>query len=379
MIAGRENRKGQPLIFLALVLVTWIGVRTSSFQTPWSSAQADELPVRGGAHTGETGISTPQDTQPVQTLPPAGSFGARNNSSTNRWPHRAGETIHDLSAPARQVLIAAVVRSDTPADIQPPETLAPQEIQAHGFQANATVAPSRQGAAPDAREYPNGTVASEIDRWRMDGWLLLRGGRFKGTSGGQQAPSYGASQLGAVLTFRFVPRSPRMPSAYLRVSDALIDRGESEAALGLSLRPLPRIPLTAHAELRATRRPGGTELRPAALVSGGFERDALPLRLGVRGYAAAGYVGGDFATAFIDAQAAVEAEVVRFDLGALRVGAGSWGGAQRGSARVDVGPTASLKMKVGDAPVRLSLDYRQRIAGDAAPASGAALTLSTGF
>jgi len=62
------------------------------------------------------------------------------------------------------------------------------------------------------------------------------------------------------------------------------------------------------------------------------------------------------------------------------VGGGVWGGAQKGAARLDIGPSATMTIGLGEsAAARLGLDWRFRVAGDAAPASGPALTLSAGF
>ncbi len=98
-----------------------------------------------------------------------------------------------------------------------------------------------------------------------------------------------------------------------------------------------------------------------------------------RGYAQAGYVGGEFATAFADGSLVVESVAKRFEHGALALGLGAWGGAQEATERLDAGPTASMDLRVGGGTVRLAADYRFRIAGDAKPSSGAALTLSSSF
>ncbi|MEP7223149.1 MAG: hypothetical protein ABI673_10855 [Novosphingobium sp.] len=59
---------------------------------------------------------------------------------------------------------------------------------------------------------------------------------------------------------------------------------------------------------------------------------------------------------------------------------GRRGGAQRGASRVDVGPSAGIVLRLGDAAAaRLAMDWRFRVAGHAAPASGPAVTLSAGF
>ncbi|WP_155805917.1 hypothetical protein [Erythrobacter litoralis] len=64
---------------------------------------------------------------------------------------------------------------------------------------------------------------------------------------------------------------------------------------------------------------------------------------------------------------------------ALQVGAGVWGGAQEGASRLDVGPTVAADLTVAKVPLRLSLDYHKRVAGNAQPGNGVALTLSSGF
>ncbi|MBS0285465.1 MAG: hypothetical protein JSS15_13700, partial [Proteobacteria bacterium] len=57
---------------------------------------------------------------------------------------------------------------------------------------------------------------------------------------------------------------------------------------------------------------------------------------------------------------------------------GAWGGAQRGAARLDVGPAAGVAVPAA-MPLRISLEWRQRIAGDARPGSGPALSIGADF
>ena len=182
-----------------------------------------------------------------------------------------------------------------------------------------------------------------------------------------------------MLRYRLAPASTHRPSAYIRATKALADGGEADLALGLGARPLARIPVSAQAEMRLTRQGGKTELRPAAFVVTEFAPVQLPHGIRAETYGQAGYVGGSFKTAFADGQVRADKAVTRFDLGALRAGAGIWGGAQKGASRLDIGPTASVEMQLGKVPARIMLDYRMRVAGDAVPGSGVALTLATGF
>ena len=221
----------------------------------------------------------------------------------------------------------------------------------------------------------------ETRRWSTDGWLLLRRDMAQGLSGPFVAgrPSYGRSQAGAVVRYSLAPSSPLRPLAYLRASTALAGAREQEVAAGFSVRPLPGVPLRVAAEARVGETDRGARLRPAAYAV--TELPPLELPLGARAevYLQGGYVGGEFATAFVDGQARIERPLGRLGETELSAGAGAWGGAQKGAARLDIGPSAALTFRLGEGRGRVAADYRLRVAGEAAPASGPALTLSAGF
>ena len=65
--------------------------------------------------------------------------------------------------------------------------------------------------------------------------------------------------------------------------------------------------------------------------------------------------------------------------GGLELGAGLWAAGQDETHRLDLGPSLSVPLAIADRQVRLQLDWRQRVAGNAGPGSGPALTLATGF
>ena len=62
--------------------------------------------------------------------------------------------------------------------------------------------------------------------------------------------------------------------------------------------------------------------------------------------------------------------------GRFSAGFGVWGGYQPGLYRVDAGPRISMRVRDN---ISVHLDWRQRLAGDAAPGSGPALTLAADF
>lgn len=216
-------------------------------------------------------------------------------------------------------------------------------------------------------------------RWSGDAWLVWRPGSRPFAPLGPITPGYGGSQAGALLRYDLAPALRSRPAAYVRAVGALGSVREQDLAVGMEARPIAGLPLAAHTELRVSRRQGGTTLRPAAFVSGGIDNASLAAGVSARGYAQAGYIGGRDATAFADGSLIAERPVWRDRDAVLTAGAGTWGGAQRGAGRLDFGPTASLRFRLGEAHARLSADYRLRVAGRAEPASGAALTLSAGF
>ena len=197
-------------------------------------------------------------------------------------------------------------------------------------------------------------------------------------------PIYGASQAGAVLQYRLAPASPRDPRLYTRAYRALVRWGESELALGASARPLGRVPLRLAGEVRYTDGAFSDTFRPAAYVVSELAPVPLPYGARLEAYGQAGWVGGPDPTGFADGQASVTGELRKVagltdNAVRLSLGAAAWGGAQKDAQRIDIGPTLRLDMTVGDVPARLSIDWRERVGGDAAPDSGLAATLSTRF
>ena len=141
-----------------------------------------------------------------------------------------------------------------------------------------------------------------------------------------------------------------------------------------------KVPVAVLGEARLQQDMTGTRLRPAVAVVSELPPLALPLGMTGEVYGQAGWVGGRGATPFYDVQGVADRSVAHPWRGAdLRLGAGAWSGGQNGAVRLDIGPRASLRVRVRGVPVRVSADWRFRVAGRAAPGSGPAVTLSTGF
>lgn len=203
----------------------------------------------------------------------------------------------------------------------------------------------------------------------------------KASSSGLSAPGgqYGGSQSGFVVTWDIDP--PRAGQDISRI--ALLARGaiahgdttEREIATGVRWRPMPRIPVSLSVERRF--RPARGDVHAAYLVGG--TSLALPRAFRLESYAQAGIVSGPAAGPFFDFSARADRAVVQQAAGTSRAGAGLWGGGQSSVFRIDVGPTVRTDIAIAKTNLRLSADWRFRIAGKATPASGPALTLSTSF
>lgn len=357
---------------LGAVLALWIGVRLFLWQTPFPLA----LPPLAGQAPG-----TPLSARPSAAVVVAPIAPIRGPTQSAAMTIVAPAPV--LAAPAPFTLFdpAALASRGKPIDESAAHqlmwlaALGPSGTQSLSYtpQVRPAAAPFEPAAVPAPRSPATG-------RWSFSGWLFLREGSGGAAQiGGPGAPSYGASQAGGVLRYRLAAPGDLAPTAYVRATTALARSDDRELAAGLSVRPIARIPVSVMAEARLRDRAGGVVVRPAIMAVSEFPPVQLPRGLQAEAYLQAGQVGSPDATAFADGQMRVTRDLGWIGQGAVRIGAGTWGGAQRGAARLDMGPTAHLDVPLGNASARLALDYRVRVAGDAAPESGLSLTLSTGF
>ncbi|MFM7377080.1 MAG: hypothetical protein ACKO1O_02945 [Erythrobacter sp.] len=391
--------RGGPLVMLVLLIAGWCGARAMWWEDPFATPPA-------------AAAAAPATRAPVPAaapLPPyslaAVSWGeapidlarARVLLFTEMQMLAAADAI--ALARLRTATLPPVprpslpVRARVPVATQATETArlpalggSPQWRMAAG---DGGGAPDRRGesGAPSAPFLPPGLplpVAAPPGRWSLDGWTFWRQGSSAAPVSQGRVPVYGASQTGAVLQYRLAPSSGHDPRLYARAYRALVTRGENEIAAGASLRPLARVPVRVAGEVRYTDAAFFSAFRPAAYAV--TELPPLRLPFGAEGelYAQGGWVGRPGATPFADAQASVTRAVpvvARFTDERLRLslGAGAWGGAQKDTQRADIGPTLRLDTRLGKVPTRIAVDWRLRVAGDAAPGSGVAVTVSAGF
>ena len=229
--------------------------------------------------------------------------------------------------------------------------------------ARSTVTAPMQTTAP-------AIVAARIDRIQFTMWAMLRDTRtltaapHSLASGG----TLGASQAGARLVYNFSP----MISAVVRTGSEVGRRG-GEVAGGVRVRPLRAIPLWITAERRqAIGQYGGGRNAFAFFAEGGLYDRPMPWGFRLDGYAQGGVVGLSSRDLFADGGLTFSRPLYREFSG----GFGVWGGIQPGIYRVDAGPRLSMKVRRN---MRVHLDYRLRLAGNAEPGSGPVVTLAGDF
>jgi len=216
-----------------------------------------------------------------------------------------------------------------------------------------------------------GAAVARRSRWSGDVWLLLRGGRMGGAGFG--AGQLGGSQAGVRIAYAL--GHGRRVALVGRLDTPLRGKGR-EAAFGVEWRPA-RLPVRLVAEERVPL--DGGKAAPAIGTIAGL--DPTPIAAGFRleAYGQAGALDRGGVQGFADGAARMTHALGRLGPFAIDLGAGAWGGAQRGAARLDLGPTLGFGFRLGRLPARLTIDWRQRAAGHARPGSGLAVSLGSDF
>jgi hypothetical protein len=204
------------------------------------------------------------------------------------------------------------------------------------------------------------------DRWQGSAWLLWRSG------GGSSADlatvgRLGGSQAGARIDFDLMPRSSGRLAAYGRATTALQSPEAPETAIGLSYQPIRHIAVSLAAERRIAL---DTQARDAF----GPKPVAGPIEASL--YAQTGMVGLHKRDLFIDGKFSLLAPIKGSP---LRVGLSLSGGAQPDVERLDIGPEIQFRLPLPAIAARIGIEWRERVAGQAKPASGLAVTLAADF
>lgn len=336
--------RGRPLRFLALVTVGWVGMRVAWL---WPDGLPPEHWVRIVL---PDGAGTTPIAQPVAARAPVGS-------------HRLAQQMAD-----RPILVRpkAPVIASVAAYREPAATVDAQRVQLAllalvGFASAEPIGPK----GPPILSPPVPPLSGP--RTTVSLWALARPG----------AASGGPVQLGggqAGMRVRMPLTADGRAAIATRIATPLAGQGR-EVAVGVEWRPLAA-PVAMVVERRVALDRGGNGTGIGLIA--GIDREWSG-RLAVEAYGQAGVVARDGIEPYADGAVRLLHPVAQVGRSTLRLGVGGWGGAQREGSRIDVGPSAVAAVPVGRSTVRLSLDWRQRVGGDAAPGSGPALTIGSDF
>ena len=234
--------------------------------------------------------------------------------------------------------------------------------------AYASMPPTRPPVSIPVQGRPAIVPPQKLDRVQLTAWALLRGDQTGfGPSSLANTGNLGGSQAGARLSYNFT----RQLAAALRLTSN-VNRNDGEVAAGVRIMPLQSLPVWFTLERRQSLSQYSGRNAFALFAEGGVYQRQLPWEFSLDAYLQGGVVGFSRPEAFIDGGVSAVRPVYR----QFSVGLGSWGGAQPGVYRVDVGPRVSMKLRQN---MRVHLDWRQRLAGNAQPGSGPAITLAGDF
>ncbi len=328
---------GRPLRFLAIVLAGWVGVRVL-LSWPDDGATTPRVRIAKQPHT----ATLPLDPQPVAAI--------LQPSDRQRTPVRLMLTMIDRSPSIPFSAARPGGRVPLLSDM-PPE----------GIDGIAT-----SGSVPLLS--PPVAAMPARARTTVSLWGMARPGAATG----------GPVQLGggqAGVRVRIPIAANGRIALATRLAAPLAGQGR-EVAVGAEWRPVDGVAMVLERRIALDRSGSGTGL---GMIAGIDRRDVIA-GFDLEAYGQAGAVARDGIEPYADGAVRGVAPVATMRGAVVRLGLGGWGGAQRGAARLDVGPSLTVGMPVGrDSSMRLSVDWRQRVAGNAAPGSGPAVTLGGDF
>ena len=210
--------------------------------------------------------------------------------------------------------------------------------------------------------------------WSGDAYSLRRA---TGNSGAAATPVLGGGQSGGTIAYALDPLARRLVAVIGRVYAAhtpagSVDYTTAQAAIGLRWQITPGVGIAAERLVAVgVATSGDWNLR----IAGGGQRRRGGVTL--NGYAKARVRGNGDAYAGGQAQAMAEIGLMRRLV--VSAGPGAWASIQHAQTtigRLDLGAGVTMATPIG---VAISADWRWRVAGNAAPGSGPAITVSAAF
>lgn len=371
--------------FLGVAILAWAGVRAVSLGLiPGTEALAFDLPEREAARAARplppiqpTPLPPIEPIAPPSPSPMPMALGSAGYPPYGSYPPYAAYGAYPVyvpvpaaggrSAPPQVIYLTAPVAP--PPEINVYGGVPPVAAAAPDKLAMAEPVPLPAQAKPEWRSTPsidNEGRAGKLDRLSLSTWAMLRD--QPGAQGLATGGTLGGSQAGARLLWKFNPHL----AASLRTSAPINSQRGGEVALGARYQPFMHWPVAFTVERRQSIGRYGGRNAFAAFAEGGLYGRPMPWESTIDAYLQAGIVGAKQRDWFVDGSAALTRPVWRN----FSAGFGVWGGAQPGLTRLDIGPRASMRV---NNKVRVHLDYRQKVLGNAAPGSGGVVTLAGDF
>ncbi|MCC2602830.1 hypothetical protein [Sphingopyxis yananensis] len=397
---GSWWRQAPALRFLAIFLLGWVGLRALFPLVP--AFWFDDVSARALAERPLEQVPHQRTLPAPHTVPPAHATGvprydARNWAASYGGQRALGPFVH---ARGRQAAVverfgllevgsggdaagkAGAVMDAAPAMVLA-QPVAAKPTQAHGMSltsrpANAAAPPAMM-IPPPVRSVPadGDGAAFKVDRLSASAWVFLRDNLANRPNNLPVAGELGGSQAGLRVAYEL--DGAQIWQLYGRGSVALGHVAQSEAAIGISAKPVAALPVRLAIERRQKL---GREGRSAmaAMIVGGVSGQSLPAKFRLDTYGQAGVVGVQKRDAFVDGAVVVDRAVrLRNEAQSLRLGVVVAGASQPDVSRLDIGPRITLPLPKFGKGMRVSLDWRHRVAGNAQPKNGAALTLGADF
>lgn len=344
---------GKPLRFFLMLMMAWIGIRLASQPSPISLPTTLAQSSHAAAITSVRRPHAATINNAIR-LVERGAAGISYVQPSHNLPQSAKARIVMKpaagGAPVDPANFNAALTDRRHADNTTPDN--PGSAQPHPLPFHSTITP---------------------DRWHGSAWTLWRpGGRDADIA---NLGRLGGSQAGLRIDYVLTPTSQSPATVYARATIALQRPASREAAIGLAFQPTRAIPISLAIERRIALGTGARNAN-AAMAVGGFGPTPVAPGLVAEGYAQTGIVGFNRRDAFIDGKISL---LSRITGSPFKVGGALSGGAQPGVERIDIGPEVQLRLPLPMVPARIGLEWRERIVGRAAPASGFALTLAADF
>lgn len=361
--------------FLALLVVSWVGVRAATlgfipgFTVGYAKPAPSEVPAIAATHfpalpplePAPPGQWAPQPVPVAYQPQPAPPRRPTSYYAPYSYPYALAAAPADEIPPRPEWQLPLSSSADRPDFYTPIPPLDQWSLAS-----TASNALPERRSSPVPQVLTQGRPETPLDRLQMSSWALLRGAPASGAlaSGG----TLGGSQAGARLTYAF----NRQVAASIRSTSPIGGSTGAEIAGGIRVTPFRSIPIAITAERRQSISPHGGRSAFAIFAEGGLYRQPMPLKFSLDAYVQAGVVGLKSRDYFADGAFAFTRPVY----GRFSAGFGFWGGVQPGLYRVDAGPRISFRVRDN---IHVHADWRQRLVGNAQPASGPALTLAADF